>query len=111
MDGLSVAASVIAVADVSVNVITSRSRLQSSRECLSRHFHLETLRKGLKATLHDDKSLAKSPQGASLSTSQDFEEQPVDCQSTLQQLHSHRRNKQSEEYLIANTLCKNTGSV
>ncbi|KAM3470458.1 hypothetical protein MY5147_006401 [Beauveria neobassiana] len=88
MDGLSVAASVIAVVDVSVKVITLCSQYSKAVANASADIsRLETLLKGLKTTLDHAEALIKAPQGASLSTSQNLQEQLTACHSTLQKLH------------------------
>ncbi|KAM0739303.1 hypothetical protein ACQRIT_007040 [Beauveria bassiana] len=88
MDGLSVAASVIAVVDVSVKVITLFSQYSKAVANASADIsRLETLLKGLKTTLDHAEALIKAPQGASLSTSQNLQEQLTACHSTLQKLH------------------------
>ncbi|PMB67876.1 hypothetical protein BM221_006051 [Beauveria bassiana] len=88
MDGLSVAASVIAVVDVSVKVITLCSQYSKAVANASADIsRLETLLKGLKTTLDHAEALIKAPQGASLSTSQNLQEQLTACNSTLQKLH------------------------
>lgn len=88
MDGLSVAASVIAVVDVSVKVITLCSQYSKAVANASADIsRLEILVKGLKTTLDHAEALVKTPQGASLSTSHDLQDQLAGCQSTLQQLH------------------------
>ncbi|KAJ4161659.1 uncharacterized protein LMH87_007685 [Akanthomyces muscarius] len=88
MDGLSVAASIIAVVDVSVKIITLCS--QYSRAVVNAKAdiaRLATLLKGLRTTLDHAKALIEAPQGASLSTSHDLQEQLAGCQSTLQELN------------------------
>ncbi|KAH8714901.1 Nephrocystin-3 [Beauveria bassiana] len=88
MDGLSVAASVIAVVDVSVKVITLCSQYSKAVANASADIsRLEKLLKGLKTTLDHAEALIKAPQGASLSTSQNLQEQLTACHSTLQKLH------------------------
>ncbi|KAM3481256.1 hypothetical protein MY8738_004608 [Beauveria namnaoensis] len=88
MDGLSVAASVIAVVDVSVKVLTLCSQYSKAVANASADIsRLETLLKGLKTTLDHAEALIKAPQGASLSTSQNLQEQLTACHSTLQKLH------------------------
>ncbi|KAK8143532.1 hypothetical protein G3M48_007092 [Beauveria asiatica] len=85
MDGLSLAASVITV---SVKVITLCSQYSKAVANASADIsRLETLLKGLKTTLDHAEALIKAPQGASLSTSQDLQEQLTACHSTLQKLH------------------------
>ncbi|KAJ6781734.1 hypothetical protein PWT90_05231 [Aphanocladium album] len=88
MDGLSVAASVIAVVDLSVKVITLCSQYSKAvANAPAEISRLNTLVKGLKTTLDGAEALIKSPQGASLSTSHTLRDQLVGCQSTLQELH------------------------
>ncbi|KAM3504856.1 hypothetical protein MY11210_008194 [Beauveria gryllotalpidicola] len=88
MDALSVAANVIAVVDVSVKVITLCSQYSKAVANASADIsRLETLVKGLKTTLDHAEALIKAPQGASLSTSQNLQEQLAACHSTLQKLH------------------------
>lgn len=90
MDGLSVAASVIAVVDVSVKIITLCSQYSKAVANASADiYRLETMVKGLKTTLDHAEALIKAPQGASLSTSHDLQDQLAGCRSTLQQLY-HR---------------------
>lgn len=88
MDGLSVAASIIAVVDVSVKVITLCSQyskaVANARTDIAR---LETQVNGLKTTLDHARALIDAPQGASLSTSRDLQDQVIGCQSTLQKLY------------------------
>ncbi|EJP61423.1 vegetative incompatibility protein HET-E-1 [Beauveria bassiana ARSEF 2860] len=88
MDGLSIAASIIAVVDVSVKVITLCSQyskaVANAGDDIAR---LATLVKGLKTTLDHAKALIEAPQGASLSTSHDLQEQLVGCQTTLRELN------------------------
>ncbi|KAM3435587.1 hypothetical protein NHJ13734_005490, partial [Beauveria thailandica] len=85
MDGLSLAASVITV---SVKVITLCSQYSKAVANASADIsRLETLLKGLKTTLDHAEALIKAPQGASLSTSQNLQEQLTACHSTLQKLH------------------------
>ncbi|KAM3437473.1 hypothetical protein MY4824_003832 [Beauveria thailandica] len=88
MDGLTAAASVITVVDVSVKVIILCSKYSKAVANASADIsRLETLLKGLKTTLDHAEALIKSPQGASLSTSQILQEQLTACHSTLQKLH------------------------
>ncbi|KAM3456411.1 hypothetical protein MY3296_001690 [Beauveria thailandica] len=88
MDGLTAAASVIAVVDVSAKVIILCSKYSKAVANASADIsRLETLLKGLKTTLDHAEALIKSPQGASLSTSQILQEQLTACHSTLQKLH------------------------
>lgn len=87
MDGLSVAASIIAVVDVSVKIINLCSQYSKAVANAGADIaRLATLVKGLKTTLDHAKALIEAPQGASLSTSHDLQEQLAGCQPTLQEL-------------------------
>ncbi|KAJ2965387.1 hypothetical protein NQ176_g10643 [Zarea fungicola] len=89
MDGLSVAANVVAVIDVSVKVITLCSQyskaVANARADIAR---LTTMVKGLKTTVDHVKALLEAPQGKSLSTSQSLQDQLAASQSILQELHN-----------------------
>lgn len=87
MDGLSVAASVIAVVDVSVKILTLCSQYSKAVANAGADItRLATLIKGLRTTLDHAKALIEAPQGASLSTSHHLQEQLEGCLSTLQEL-------------------------
>ncbi|KAJ3474576.1 hypothetical protein NLG97_g9783 [Lecanicillium saksenae] len=84
-DGVSIAASIVAVVDVSVKIITLCSQYSKAVANAGADIaHLETLVKGLKTTLGRAQALIEALQGASLSTSQDLPEQLAGCRSTLQ---------------------------
>lgn len=89
MDGLSVAASVIAVVDVSAKILVLCSQyykaVAGARADISR---LQTQLQGIKTTLEHAKALVESPQGASLTTSRDLQNQLSECHSVLQTLAS-----------------------
>ncbi|KAK2599970.1 hypothetical protein QQS21_005272 [Conoideocrella luteorostrata] len=88
MDGLSVAASVIAVVDVSVKVITLCSQYANAAANAQADIaRLETHVKGLKTTLDDARALIEAPQGVSLSASRGLTDQLAGCHSTLEKLH------------------------
>jgi multidrug resistance efflux pump len=87
MDGLSVAASIFAVVDVSVKVITLCSQYSKAVAHAEADIsHLETQVKGLKTTLGNAKALIEAPQCASLSTSRDLKDQLAGCRIMLEDL-------------------------
>lgn len=88
MDGLSVAASIIAVVDVSVKIITLCSQYSKAVANAGADIaRLAELVKGLQTTLEHAKALIECPQGASLSTSHILQEELAGCQSMLQELN------------------------
>lgn len=88
MDGLSAAASVIAVVDVSAKVLILCSQyykaVASARADIGR---LQGQVQGIKTTLDHARDLIESPQGVSLSTSRDLEKQLGECKAILERLH------------------------
>lgn len=87
MDGLSIAASIIAVVDVSVKVISLCS--QYSKTVANSHADASRLAervKRLKITLDDAQALIASEPGGSLSTSRQLLDQLAVCRTVLQNL-------------------------
>lgn len=93
MDGLSVAASVIAVVDISVKVVTSLSKysaaVTNARDEIS---SLEREINGLKTTLGHAQSLI-SAQGGLLPSSRDLKDHLAGCLSMLQKLDHKLEHK------------------
>ncbi|KAJ3483118.1 hypothetical protein NLG97_g7387 [Lecanicillium saksenae] len=96
MDGLSAAASVIAVLDISIKVTTLISKYANAVAGAQTEIsNLRTQIKGLETTLGHARALIEMPQGKSLVVSRDLKDQLSECFTLLQKLQ-HKLEVESE---------------
>lgn len=87
MDGLSIAANVIAVVDISVKVITACSQYSKAVANAGTEIsRFEAQVKGLKTNLEGASDLIQGPEGTSLPTSSALKSNLLECKSMLQKL-------------------------